>query len=247
MRMESACLSKVGGRKANQDAYGFECNEDGGCWLVADGLGGHAGGEVASRIAVDYALARFREDSAASLQFVSDCFQIVQRAIREKTVEDFYLAGMRTTMVLLACNQVEAVWGHVGDSRLYWFRQGKILQQTRDHSVPQMLVDAGKISPQEIRGHEDQNRLTRALGQEGELRPTLLATSFPIQEGDAALLCSDGVWTYVLEPEMEADLSVSHSAAEWLERLEKRILQRATGPYDNYTAIAVLFQGAIKR
>lgn len=244
--MDSACLSKVGGRKANQDAYGSISNAAGGCWLVADGLGGHAGGEVASRTAADLVLARFRQDSAISVQFVADCFQIVQRAIREKTAEDFSLQGMRTTMVLLACNQVDAVWGHVGDSRLYWFRQGKILQQTRDHSVPQMLVDAGKISPQEIRGHEDQNRLTRALGQEGELRPTLLADSIPIQDGDAALLCSDGVWTYVLEPEMEADLSASHSAAEWLERLEQRILQRATGPYDNYTAIAVLFQGAIK-
>ncbi len=246
MMIDTAGLSKAGGRKGNQDAYGCEVNEAGGCWAVADGLGGHAGGEIASHMAVDIVRAHFRAASEFSVGFISECFQNVQSAIQQNAAEEFTLSGMRTTLVVLICNQENAVWGHVGDSRLYWFRRGLIQEQTRDHSVPQMLVDAGKISPQDIRGHEDQNRLTRAMGQAGEIRPTILSVPFPIQEGDAALLCSDGVWTYVLEQEMEADLSKAESAADWLNRLEQRILEKAEGPYDNYTAIAVLFQGVLK-
>ena len=247
MLIDTAGLSKSGGRKANQDAYGVARTDEGGCWIVADGLGGHAGGEFAARLAVETGLTHFREASEVSVKVISDCFQTVQAAIQQKCAEDYSLSGMRTTLVVLTCDQEQAVWGHVGDTRLYWFRQGHILQQTKDHSVPQMLVDAGKIGPQDIRGHEDQNRLTRAMGQEGELRPTIFPTLFPVQEGDAVLMCSDGVWTYVLEQEMEADLSEAGSAADWLDRLERRILERAEGPYDNYTAIAVLFQGAMQK
>ena len=107
--------------------------------------------------------------------------------------------------------------------------------------MPQMLVDAGKLKPEEIRDHEDQNRLTRAMGQDGEIRPTILPAPLMLEAGDAALLCSDGLWTWVLEQEMEADLQAARSAEEWLAALEKRVLVRATGQYDNYTAIAVLF------
>ena len=205
MHMDTAGVSKPGGRKNNQDSYGFELVDHGGCWVVADGLGGHAGGETASRMAVAIVLDQFRAAPETAVQSIAACFQNVQEAIQQKAAEDFSLAGMRTTMVMLTCSHEKAIWGHVGDSRLYWFRQGKIIQQTRDHSVPQMLADAGKIRPEDIRGHEDQNRLTRAIGQAGELRPTIPAAPFPVRTGDVVLLCSDGVWTYVWEQEMEAE------------------------------------------
>ena len=243
MRIVTAGLSKAGGRKTNQDCYGAESGDNGGCWVVADGLGGHAGGETASRMAVETVLQRCRQAPTVVAGLIGDCFHDVQTAIVQQAAENYELAGMRTTMVLLIADAQNAAWGHVGDSRLYWFRQGKIIQQTRDHSVPQMLADAGKIRPEDIRGHEDQNRLTRAIGQAGELRPTIPAAPFPVRTGDVVLLCSDGVWTYVWEQEMEADLAAAASPADWLARLEQRILARAEGPYDNYTAVAVWFQG----
>ena len=246
MAADTASLSHTGGRKENQDACGFEQNESGACWVVADGLGGHAGGEIASRMAVDAVLSLFREKSSlpsVSAGDVIDCFDAAQAAIQNKADKEYSLSGMRTTMVVLLGKQDRLVWGHVGDSRLYLFRQGQIVQQTRDHSVPQMLVDAGKLKPEELRGHEDQNRLTRALGQEGTIRPAVLSEPVVLQNGDAALLCSDGIWTWILEQEMEEDLHKAQSAGEWLELLEKRLLARVTGQYDNYTAIAVLFSG----
>jgi len=242
MKADTACLSKPGGRKVNQDACGFDESEAGSCWVLADGLGGHAGGETASRMAVESVLPNFRIETAFSPQGMSDCFTNTQKAIQDKAAAEPALSEMRTTLVVLACsNDGQAFWGHVGDSRLYWFRQGRIWHQTRDHSVPQMLVDAGKLKPEEIRGHEDQNRLTRAMGQDGAIRPTVLQAPLTVENGDAALLCSDGIWGLILEQEMEADLQSAGSAQEWLAGLEKRLLARAAGPYDNYTAIAVLF------
>lgn len=241
MKADISGLSKAGGRKSNQDAYGIVRSDAGFCLVVADGLGGHAGGEIASRMAVETVREQYASAPGVSETLIAECFRKVQAAILDRTAADFSLAGMRTTLVLLSADRHNAVWGHVGDSRLYWFREGRIIEQTRDHSVPQMLVDAGKIAPQEIRGHEDQNRLTRAVGQAGELRPKIRAGLFPVRPGDSVLLCSDGVWTYVFEAEMEADLAGAQSTEAWLERMERRILERAVGAFDNYTAVAVIF------
>lgn len=242
MNADTATLSKPGGRKINQDACGFEKSDFGACWAVADGLGGHAGGETASRMAVDAVLPLFRLEKEFSCEGMADCFVRAQEAIRDKAAENEELSDMRTTLVLLACsNDNKVFWAHVGDSRLYWFRQGRIWQQTRDHSVPQMLVDAGKLKPEEIRGHEDQNRLTRAIGPSDAVRPTVLPEPLLLEDGDAALLCSDGIWTWILEREMEEALQVAASAGEWLAEMEKIVLARAKGQFDNYTAIAVLF------
>ena len=246
MMFETACLSKAGGRRINQDAYEYESDASGGCWVIADGLGGHAGGEIASRVAVMLVMRQLRAATSVSREELAACFHAAQTALHAKTKEDQALSGMRTTLAALACDRTHAIWGHIGDSRLYWFRQGKILHQTRDHSVPQMLVDAGKLSPDAIRGHEDQNRLTRALGQDGEIRPALLDQALEWRDGDAALLCSDGIWTWVLEQEMETDLEAARSPEEWLKSLERRVLERATGAYDNYTAVAVQFSRSMQ-
>ena len=241
MKFDTATLSQTGGRRSNQDSFGFEANQAAGCWVVADGLGGHAGGETASRMAVDEVLAAFRQKPDVSPSFIENCLQTAHQAIQLKAAAAYELASMRTTLVVLTCTGNSAVWGHVGDSRLYWFRRGKIVHQTKDHSVPQMLVDAGKLDPLKLRGHEDQNRLTRALGQTGSLKTSVLSEPIVLQPGDAALLCSDGIWTYVLEPELEADWEKAASATEYLALLERRVLERAESEHDNYTAIAVRF------
>ena len=241
MMFDTASLSRTGGRRSNQDSFGYEANQAKGCWVVADGLGGHAGGETASRMAVDEVLAAFRQKTDVSPAFIENCLQTAHQAIQLKAAVAYELASMRTTLVVLACTGNSAVWGHVGDSRLYWFRYGKIVHQTKDHSVPQMLVDAGKLDPLKSRGHEDQNRLTRALGQTGSLKTSVLSEPIVLQPGDAALLCSDGIWTYVLELELEADWEKAASAAEYLALLERRVLERAESEHDNYTAIAVRF------
>ena len=105
---------------------------------------------------------------------------------------------MRTTAVVLCTEGNRGTALHIGDSRFYHFRNGKIISQTKDHSVPQMLAMAGEISEHEIRRHPDRNRLLRALGDENE-EVRFVRSDFEIKEGDAFLLCSDGFWEEVEE------------------------------------------------
>ena len=146
---------------------------------------------------------------------------------------------MRTTLVLLIASAEAARWIHVGDSRLYWFRDGKIREQTRDHSVPQRLAEAGEIRMDEIRFHEDRSRLLRSLGAKQDPGAAAGAMPVPPEPGDTFLLASDGFWEWILEEEMETSLAASKHSKQWLERMEAQLRERATGEFDNYSAIAV--------
>ena len=167
--------------------------------------------------------------------------EFAQDAIVKKQEEDHMLASMRTTIVLLVTDFQSAMWAHIGDSRLYHFRSGRIIFQTKDHSVPQAMADAGDITHESIRFHEDRNRLLRSLGKESDLRPVIQKAPVPLHKGDAFLLCTDGFWEYVTETEMEVDLVKSDKPEQWLQNMEKRIINRADDNNDNYSATAVFF------
>jgi len=239
VQFDTATLSSAGGRENNEDSCGHALNGAAGCWVLCDGLGGHRGGEIASKTAVDAALASFRTDAAVTAEALETHLGRAQRAVVEKQEADPELTGMRTTFVLLAAGESAARWIHAGDSRLYWFRGGKVREQTRDHSVPQRLADAGEIRMDQVRFHEDRSRLLRSLGARQE--PGAVAGSLPgaPEPGDAFLLASDGFWEWVLEAEMEAALAASQHSKQWLERMEATLRQRAKDEFDNYSAIAV--------
>src|SRR5262249_21803300 len=131
-----------------------------------------------------------------------------------------------------------------GDSRLYYFQGGRIDFQTKDHSVPQAMADAGDISGADIRHHADRNRLLRALGMEQELRPSVGADKRRLYREDAFLLCVDGFWDDIEDAEMEADLAKASDPGAWLATMESRILRRAEEGHDNYTAISIFFDNA---
>ncbi len=243
MRMISASLSKPGGRKVNEDSCVQEIIPGGrGCWIVADGLGGHGGGDVASSIVVKSMLNTFRVNPAISTEALSAHLDAAQLALIKHQEADPRLASMRTTVVALLGDGNQAIWGHVGDSRLYLFRKGRIHTQTKDHSVPQAMADAGDIAYEDIRYHEDRNRLLRSMGNEGKLRLTVETTPRSLQLGDAFLLCTDGFWEYVTETEMGISLAKSTSPEQWLNEMEKIILKRAPSNHDNYTGIAVFVE-----
>src|SRR5690606_19818606 len=132
----------------------------------------------------------------------------------------------------------------VGDSRLYRFSGGSVAEQTDDHSVPQMLVAAGDIRVEEIRFHEDRNKLLRSLGTAEGFRPALRDRPFSLTPGEVFLLLSDGFWEYITEIAMTAELAKSATPEEWLRRMELRLRTAASGDFDNYSAIAVFVRGA---
>ena len=145
---------------------------------------------------------------------------------------------MKTTLVFLTLEDGQARWMHVGDSRLYHFRSGKLQTQTMDHSVSQMAVLMGEITPREIRFHEDRNRVLRALGGDNA-KPELSHTVMLTGGEDVFLLCTDGFWEYVYEEEMEALLKKCASPKKWLAEMEKLVHSRAPSDNDNFTAAAV--------
>jgi PPM family protein phosphatase len=235
-------ITRVGGRQNNEDACGDLWLGNAGCWVVADGLGGHRGGETASSLAVQAVLASFQANPEFSTAALRQHLEAAQQAILKAQKEQPNLAGMRTTIVVLITDSLHALWAHVGDSRLYCLDAGRIAFRTKDHSVVQAMVSAGELSPREIRHHEDRNRLLRCLGNSnGDLRPEFLPQGRTLYRGTTFLLCTDGFWENISEAEMEVDLAKADSPRDWLAKMETRLLERTTEDSDNYTAMAVFF------
>lgn len=241
MQLEVSVLSNPGGRERNEDACGF-WTADGGCFcVVSDGAGGHGGGDVASKLAVRMILNTFQEAPACTGEAIDAALQAAHRAIVAQQTSKDSLAAMRATATVLAIDTIHhtAVWGHVGDTRLYCFRGGRVVAQTKDHSVVQKLVDAGYLAPNALRESLQRSRLFAALGHDEDFIATVEATPFAIVDGDVFLLCSDGFWEYIDEAAMAAALERAHSAAEWLRDMEQDVVEHGGREQDNFSALAV--------
>lgn len=239
MRFTVAVISNKGGRKNNEDYYGYIQLDKFGCYVLADGLGGCAAGEVASRTLVNEVISNFKVSPGITESKINEYLQKAQSTLKAYQKQNRCFYGMKTTVVLLVTDYSSVRWAHVGDSRLYYFKRGKLKFQTKDHSVPQAIVDAGEISINDIRFHEDRNRLLRAMGTEKRPKFDVLKNEIIVNKDDAFLLCSDGFWEYVNETEMQKDLIDSNTPYEWLKNMEIRLLHKADKKNDNYSAIAI--------
>jgi len=240
LSFQTDVLSDKGGRKQNEDCVDFLLLDNHACWVVADGLGGHGGGAVAARLAVESVLQSFRAVPECSPDALNRYINAANALINDRRRSDAGLSQMRTTVAVLVSDYRGALWAHIGDSRLYYLKQDRIRFQTQDHSVPQVLCNAGEITPTQIRFHEDRNRLLRSLGGDDSPRPTILQTPVMLEERDSILLCTDGFWEYVTEEEILKDLSTAKDARDWLRPAASRLEARPAGDYDNYSAVAVI-------
>ncbi|MBQ7543228.1 MAG: serine/threonine-protein phosphatase [Clostridia bacterium] len=237
MTFQTYAYTSPGGRTNNEDMY--LCSE--GLWTLADGLGGHDCGEVASREAVYCTDTLWKQrgcptDEASLLRILSDVNKYILRLQKEEPAR----ASMRSTLVFVVTDGRTLRYAHVGDSRFYLFRGNKLAAQSEDHSVCAAVARLGEIRYEDIRFNEDRNKLLKVIGNEEDLKIQSLPPALPLQPGDAFLLCTDGFWEYVYEQEMEIDLSKSESAEEWLTYMTKRLLLRTRNKNnDNFTAICV--------
>ena len=236
MIIKTFCMSDVGGRATNDDTASIY-QERGKAWVyVGDGLGSYAGGKRASKTAGDALLTMAKQGSMLPKERLQDAALLADKAVKD--LQKATRGNMKTTLVFLAVEDGKARWMHVGDSRLYHFRDGKVVKQTTDHSVSQMAVFMGEISLHEIRFHEDRNKVLRALG--GDNAKAEISEEVEVIDGrDAFLLCTDGFWEYVKEDEMERTLAESKTPEEWILAMEQILLTRVTTDNDNYTAAAV--------
>jgi PPM family protein phosphatase len=197
MRFSIFQESRKGGREANQDRTSYAYTRDALLMVIADGMGGHLHGEVASQIAAQLLTEAFQREAKPKL---ADPFGFLQKSITDAhfALGDYAKArnlieSPRTTCVACVVQDSTAFWAHVGDSRLYHVREGRIQAQTRDHSRVQMLVDQGRVREEAVAAHPDRNKIFNCIGAstlpQVELsKPTLL------REDDTLILCTDGLW-----------------------------------------------------
>jgi serine/threonine protein phosphatase PrpC len=243
MRITSGGITNVGmKRQNNEDNYLI--NDEVGVYVCCDGMGGHAGGDYASQIAVttvEEVLANIRDEGAAEDDAAED--QITQEKIKyairlagkriyERAQADPEFRGMGTTAVILLFRRGMAYLAHVGDSRGYLLRGGQITQRTEDHSWVNEQIKAGLITAETAKHHRFRNIITRSLGfqEEVEIDTQVLRT----EPGDMYLLCSDGLTNLVSEEEIR-DMLIATSFQEALRDLVTLANER--GGDDNITAV----------
>ncbi len=242
LQLEVATMTRRGGRKHNEDACGHWHSAGHLCCVVADGAGGHGGGDRASRLAVDSILGRFAAAPELSESFIEGLIAETNRSIIRHRADNAAVQDMYSTVVALTVDLELAAgrWVHSGDSRLYAFRSGRISARTRDHSLVQSLVDGGMLAPEDMLSHPQRSELLSALGvEEEDLQIAVSQEAWSLQPGDVFLLCTDGLWEYVEDPQLEASLATAAGPLAWLRTLEQRVLEAAVKKprHDNFTAL----------
>ncbi len=239
MRFSCAARTDVGVvRSGNEDAYLMAAER--GFFVVADGMGGHAAGEVASEMATrlvaeGFTPTRGMSDDELMAQMVSS-IRAANGAIFERTLQEHDKRGMGTTVTVLALLPRRYLIGHVGDSRAYVLRGETLTQLTKDHSYVQEQVDAGRLTPEEARVHPYANVITRCVGSSGDVVPDLYIGT--LEAGDVVLLASDGL-TGMLEDDDLKEIIEHHDSP--LEARVDRLVEEANrrGGLDNITVVLV--------
>lgn len=236
--MKSIVRTDVGRvRKQNEDSvYAADAQR---LFAVADGMGGHRAGEVASSMAVEALRARLQARQP-DLQLMRQAFEEANRRISCAAEKDERLQGMGTTMTALWQTEHSVLIAHVGDSRVYLLRGGRLHQVTDDHSVVAELLRCGLITPQEARRHPYRNVITRSLGSAPTVEVDLLERDR--EPGDLWLLCTDGLSNMLTDREMEA-LLVSLSPQKAADALMQKALE--AGGTDNITLILAWNDGEV--
>lgn len=226
-------------RSGNEDSFFADANEYRGLFIVADGMGGHAAGEVASHMAVDVIstdLATLTEvESAEALESVALALRHANRAVYDRSAAEPDKLGMGSTASVLVLGDDRFVIGHLGDSRIYLLRAGELRQLTHDHSVVQEQVDAGILTPEEARRSRQANVITRCIGMGREVDPDVIDGD--VRQGDVFLLASDGLTGMVDDRRLHQLLSSRAAPARLVDALIAEA--NARGGIDNITAVIV--------
>jgi serine/threonine protein phosphatase PrpC len=238
--------SKKGGRKVNQDRMGYLYTRDSLLMVVADGMGGHARGEIASEVALQTIAAMFQglakpmlTDPAA---FLEESISAAHMELHRYRAEHSLPEAPRTTVVACVIQQGLALWAHAGDSRLYLIRGPRIAARTVDHSRVHHLVSSGLISDEDAKDHPERNRIYNCLG--AYVAPTVeISAPIALHSGDVVMLCSDGLWG-ALNDRQIIDVFARKTVMRAVPDLVTEALEAAGAEADNCTAVAMAWAGA---
>ncbi len=239
--LEIASLTDVGcQREGNEDSYSYWEPEDdtlfsrlGRLAVVADGMGGHEGGQIASRIAVDTVQQSYSDLSdAGPQQHLLRAFRQAHNAIQQQARQSPYLIGMGTTCTAFALVDSRLYYAHIGDSHLYLLRAGKLKLLTRDHSLVARLIETGILRPEDAENHPQKHVLTAALGVSDDIDPDYSVEPVQLGKSDVLLICTDGLWGQMSDAEIQQALA-SQSPQDACRSLTQ--LARHRGGPDNIT------------
>ena len=232
---KSTAVSHVGKIRANNQDSGYAGTQ---LFVVADGMGGHAGGDVASAIALKRVMEADRQfASAADAEFaLQSALSAANTMLAETVFEHPELTGMGTTVSAILRSGSQIAIAHIGDSRIYLLRDGTLKQITADHTFVQRLVDSGRITPEEAAVHPRRSVLMRVLG-DVDAAPEIDTTVFDVLAGDRWLLCSDGLSSYVSDDKIAQALKSHPAVKDAADRLVKESLDQ--GAPDNVTVVIV--------
>ncbi|WP_166895803.1 protein phosphatase 2C domain-containing protein [Massilia sp. CCM 8734] len=250
IRLAWTRISEIGMRASNQDAVGEAQHGDISCFIIADGAGGHEGGEVAAHIVVEAMLEKFAAAPAfgahALLSYTANAIASVAK--NKQTQPQNHDMSATVAALLVDQANAHALWAHLGDTRVYLFRDAQLVSVTRDHSLTQQLIDAGYARAEQLRSHPQRNILFAAVGAEGETPVALGDGPVQLLDGDALLVCSDGLWEWVHEDEMERTLAESGNSEQWLSAmcaLAEAALEGTDKVRDNFSAYAIRVESEI--
>ncbi|HYW30641.1 MAG TPA: Stp1/IreP family PP2C-type Ser/Thr phosphatase [Gemmatimonas sp.] len=240
MQLSVAAGTDVGRiRAGNEDSLYADADPERGLFIVADGMGGHAAGEVASEMAVQIVardLASVRDLSGSDpLMQMADALRNANRAIYERTIVEADKQGMGTTASCLLMGNGRWIIGHIGDSRVYLLREGTFRQVTKDHSYVQEQVDAGFLTPEQARYHPYSNVITRCVGANASVEADVLHGE--LRNGDVYLVASDGLTGMVEDPQLKKILETRTNPGQMVNSMITEANRR--GGLDNITAIVV--------
>ncbi len=240
--MLSGAVSDIGkNRKKNQDAYYMSSDSDFPLYLVADGMGGHRSGEVASSMAMEIIKNEFliSKDNLVNdkniLKTIKESIEKANTKIYLKSISSERYNGMGTTMILGYIFNGKIFIGHVGDSRAYLIRNEEIHQITEDHSYVNELLKLGSITIEEAKIHPKRNLITRAVGSSSKIRMDLIVKEY--EKEDILLLCSDGLFNMLKEREIYEVFNSEEDIQKSCERLVAKANQK--GGLDNITLVSI--------
>ena len=238
MKINLYIQSKTGGRSENQDFYGTTQTQYGELIVVCDGMGGHDGGLHAAEIAVKIIIEKVtKSEDTKPANALNAAITKANAAIWEESHVNSSLKGMGTTVVALLLTSDKAICAHVGDSRIYLLRKGKILYRTFDHSHVFEMVKAGLITEEQARLSEKSNIITRALGIQSTV-DIEITDNLSYQKGDRFLLCTDGIWGMLPENDLVEFVcregKIEKTTQEFIEKIDA-LGFRNGGKHDNLT------------
>jgi serine/threonine protein phosphatase PrpC len=237
-------VSRRGGREKNEDRMGYCYTRDAGLFALADGMGGHPEGEVASQLALQTISALFQREARPRLQdplrFLQEATLAGHQQLLRYATQKSLLDTPRTTLVACVIQDNTAYWAHCGDSRLYLVRGDRLVARTRDHSYSELQDTLSLVVP--IGSRVNRNVLFTCLGSPGK---PVVDTAGPllVQPGDRVMLCSDGLWGALSDATITEVLS-THTVADAVPELVERALRAAGEKSDNVTVLAVEWESA---